>query len=333
MTCAARRRHRRRRLRRPRRVRALARAGLCRCAAWCARCRSATAARPDMLPVGDLTHDHRRRAARTRCAARDTVVHLAGRAHVMRETAADPLPRSAPSMSTRPNALARAAAAAGAAHFVFASSVKVNGEATLPGRPFRESDPPDPHDDYAREQMGGRARARRCRARHRHAGDRPAPAVALRARRRRQLRAPGRRRRARHSAAARQHRQPAQPARRRQFRAARWTRCSTRSGAAAPAPPRPISRRCRAGVHAGPGARDRRGAGRRRRGSCRCRLRCCASPARAWAGRAARRAARRIRSKSTPAHFARRSAGSRRARWRTNCRTWRARGARPRAPL
>ena len=45
--------------------------------------------------------------------------------------------------------LARAAADAGVAHFVFASTIKVNGEATLPGRPFRESDPPDPHDDYA----------------------------------------------------------------------------------------------------------------------------------------------------------------------------------------
>ena len=45
--------------------------------------------------------------------------------------------------------IARAAADAGAAHFVFASSVKVNGEGTPPGHPFRESDPPDPHDDYA----------------------------------------------------------------------------------------------------------------------------------------------------------------------------------------
>jgi len=32
---------------------------------------------------------------------------------------------------------------------VFASSVKVNGEATPPDRPFRESDPPHPRDDYA----------------------------------------------------------------------------------------------------------------------------------------------------------------------------------------
>ncbi len=45
--------------------------------------------------------------------------------------------------------LARVAAAAGVGHFVFASTVKVNGETTLPGRPFRESDPPDPHDEYA----------------------------------------------------------------------------------------------------------------------------------------------------------------------------------------
>jgi UDP-glucose 4-epimerase len=53
--------------------------------------------------------------------------------------------------------LARAAAACGIDHFVFASSIKVNGEATLPGRPFRETDTPQPQDAYARSKWEAEA--------------------------------------------------------------------------------------------------------------------------------------------------------------------------------
>jgi UDP-glucose 4-epimerase len=45
--------------------------------------------------------------------------------------------------------IARVAAASGAGHIIFASTVKVSGESTLPGRPLRETDPPHPRDDYA----------------------------------------------------------------------------------------------------------------------------------------------------------------------------------------
>jgi nucleoside-diphosphate-sugar epimerase len=44
--------------------------------------------------------------------------------------------------------LARQAAAAGVKRFVFLSSVKVNGECTLPGQAFTESDAPNPQDAY-----------------------------------------------------------------------------------------------------------------------------------------------------------------------------------------
>jgi nucleoside-diphosphate-sugar epimerase len=107
-----------------------------------------TAARPDMLPVGDLTGIADDALANALNGA-DIVVHLAGRAHVMRERAADPLSAFRAINVAATERLARAAAAAGAAHLVFASSVKVNGEATPPERPFRESDPPDPRDAYA----------------------------------------------------------------------------------------------------------------------------------------------------------------------------------------
>ena len=107
-----------------------------------------TAARPDMLPVGDLTTitDD---ALMNALLGAHTIVHLAGRAHVIRETAVDMLPLFRAINVAATERLARAAAAAGASHFVFASSVKVNGETTLPATAFHENDPPDPRDDYA----------------------------------------------------------------------------------------------------------------------------------------------------------------------------------------
>jgi nucleoside-diphosphate-sugar epimerase len=83
----------------------------------------------------------------------DVLVHLAARVHVMRDSAADPL-----GCFRRVNVegtlnLARQAAAAGVRRFVFVSSVKVNGEFTLPGRPFSESDAPLPTDAYGVSKM------------------------------------------------------------------------------------------------------------------------------------------------------------------------------------
>ena len=82
-----------------------------------------------------------------------TVVHLAGRAHVMRENASD-----AEDGYRRGNAeatvrIARAALVAGVRRFIFASTVKVNGERTRPGRPFRPDDAPAPQDAYARSKL------------------------------------------------------------------------------------------------------------------------------------------------------------------------------------
>lgn len=49
--------------------------------------------------------------------------------------------------------LARQAAAAGVKRFVFVSSIKVNGEATSPGRPFAAKDTPDPQTDYGATKL------------------------------------------------------------------------------------------------------------------------------------------------------------------------------------
>jgi nucleoside-diphosphate-sugar epimerase len=76
----------------------------------------------------------------------DTVLHLAARAHVMRDTAANPLSEYRRVNAEGTRRLALAAAAAGVRRFVYLSSAKVNGEAT--DRPFRESDTPNPTDAY-----------------------------------------------------------------------------------------------------------------------------------------------------------------------------------------
>lgn len=78
----------------------------------------------------------------------DTVVHLAARVHVMRETASDPLSLFREANVTATVNLARQAADAGVRRFIFVSSIKVNGERTEPGKPFTANDPPNPQDPY-----------------------------------------------------------------------------------------------------------------------------------------------------------------------------------------
>lgn len=78
----------------------------------------------------------------------DSVVHLAARVHLMRETAANPLAEfRAVNVALTLN-LARQAALAGVRRFVFVSSVKVNGESTPFGQPFTADDVPRPLDYY-----------------------------------------------------------------------------------------------------------------------------------------------------------------------------------------
>ena len=78
----------------------------------------------------------------------ECVVHLAARVHVMRDDAADPLSEFRRVNVDGTLALARQAATAGARRFVLVSSVKVNGEATAPGRPFTADNTPAPMDAY-----------------------------------------------------------------------------------------------------------------------------------------------------------------------------------------
>jgi UDP-4-keto-D-QuiNAc 4-reductase len=78
----------------------------------------------------------------------DVIVHAAARVHVMRETASDPLAEFRRVNVDGTIRLARQAVEQGVRRFVFISSIKVNGEGTLPGRPYRPDDIPSPSDPY-----------------------------------------------------------------------------------------------------------------------------------------------------------------------------------------
>jgi UDP-glucose 4-epimerase len=78
----------------------------------------------------------------------DAIVHLAARVHQMHDTALDPQAAFRAVNSTATAQLAQAAAQAGVKRFIYLSSIKVNGEHTLPGQPFTAQDPPHPQDPY-----------------------------------------------------------------------------------------------------------------------------------------------------------------------------------------
>ena len=78
----------------------------------------------------------------------DVVIHLAARAHVMKDMAIDAL-----SEFRRVNVegtlnLARQAVEAGVQRFIFISSIKVNGEGSILGQPYTPEDQPAPVDPY-----------------------------------------------------------------------------------------------------------------------------------------------------------------------------------------
>jgi UDP-glucose 4-epimerase len=82
----------------------------------------------------------------------DAIVHLAGRAHVARGSAADATPYIVANVHVT-RRLAEAAARSGVRRIVFASTVKAYGAASKPGRPFRVGDAAAPQDAYARSKV------------------------------------------------------------------------------------------------------------------------------------------------------------------------------------
>jgi nucleoside-diphosphate-sugar epimerase len=85
----------------------------------------------------------------TAIAGVDTVFHLAARVHVMRENAGNPLEEFRKVNVAGTEHLARSAVASGVKRLVYVSSIGVNGLLTDFGRPFSETDNPNPHNAYA----------------------------------------------------------------------------------------------------------------------------------------------------------------------------------------
>lgn len=79
----------------------------------------------------------------------DIVIHAAARAHVMREARAAAANAYRDTNVEGTLRVAREAVRCGVRRFIFVSSVKVNGESSPAGRPFREENPTDPQDPYA----------------------------------------------------------------------------------------------------------------------------------------------------------------------------------------
>src|SRR5690606_35447103 len=81
------------------------------------------------------------------------VIHSAARVHVMHDTASEPLAKFREVNVDGTLTLARQAADAGVKRFIFISSIKVNGEGTLCGKPYTAFDTPAPEDPYGIAKM------------------------------------------------------------------------------------------------------------------------------------------------------------------------------------
>jgi nucleoside-diphosphate-sugar epimerase len=112
------------------------------------RVSEALPAEAETVTVDDIGPDTDWRAA---LAGVDAVVHLAARAHVLRDSSADAHARYRAVNTLGALRLAEAAATAGVRRFVFLSSARVHGDHTT-GAPFTESSPLLAEDPYGRSK-------------------------------------------------------------------------------------------------------------------------------------------------------------------------------------
>lgn len=128
------------------------------------RARRAGETRPEIVEVGDFAEaDWTGPLVAERV---DCIVHLAARAHRMKDDAPDPRAAYQRENVEVTSDLLEAALAAQVRRLVFASSVKVHGEVTAPGVILRESDPVAPQDNYARSKAEAEAWVRECGQEH-----------------------------------------------------------------------------------------------------------------------------------------------------------------------
>ncbi len=86
------------------------------------------------------------------CHGVDTIIHLAGRAHIIRETVSDPLSACLKINRDISVSLAESAVNSGVSRIVYVSSIGVNGKFTSDS-PMHVSDIPRPHDPYSQSKL------------------------------------------------------------------------------------------------------------------------------------------------------------------------------------
>ncbi len=99
----------------------------------------------DAVQVGDLSSDSRWEEALSEV---DVIIHAAGQAQVVKDASMDPLPEFRRVNVEGTLNFARQAAAANVKRFIFISSIKVNGGATILCKPFTTDNQPCPTDPY-----------------------------------------------------------------------------------------------------------------------------------------------------------------------------------------
>lgn len=109
------------------------------------RSATTTAERYAAITVGPTNHATDWTSA---LRGQDVVIHLVARVHVMKDLSRDPLAEFRAVNVAGSLNLARQAVEAGVKRMIFVSSVKVNGEYSLPGQPFTEESVPVPSDFY-----------------------------------------------------------------------------------------------------------------------------------------------------------------------------------------
>lgn len=82
----------------------------------------------------------------------DCIIHCAARVHVMKDASVNPIEEYREVNTAGTLNLARQAVEAGVKRFIFISSIKVNGEGTQIGSPFKATDKPNPQDPYGQSK-------------------------------------------------------------------------------------------------------------------------------------------------------------------------------------
>ena len=106
------------------------------------------------LAARGMPHKIYSRHSNLTAVSASTVIHLAGRAHVLRDASANPLAEFRDANVVFALEIAKRAVVAGVQRFIYVSSIGVNGSESK-NTPFIETDMPAPHTPYAQSKYEG----------------------------------------------------------------------------------------------------------------------------------------------------------------------------------